>query len=448
MEFSLRTCYIILIYILSITISFAQTDTISGDYYDWTKTLGPETRWNHDYNQTLVTKMFLCRRNGEGNVDKVYLKFDEVAKVLRKLDNLTLGLPKIAYLVGWQYNGHDSKYPAWCEVNEHLKRDEDRTALESLKWLMQEAKKYNTTVSLHINMIDAFEDSPLWDEYYEKDVVAKDNNGNPIKGEVFNGMQSYQLSYAREWELGLTQRRIDGLIELLPELKDAATIQIDAFHSMRPSGVGEPISPYLGYSMDDEIKTQRKIFRYWQSKGIDVTCEGGMYWLRKDPFIGLQAMAWHFNVQNFIEEDWLNKPADFKTLPTVLSAYTPMHSEGEIAKDPENLSGLVKQFCLKVVPWYYKRNSDVSMSGDIIISKELVICPILWKDKALAIYSENKNINDKEIELPASWGKMQEVHLFDLSIDGLYKTTTLKVNEENSVKLDIGKSRALILSPN
>ena len=59
------------------------------------------------------------------------------------MDKRTVGIPKIVYLVGWQYNGHDSKYPAWFEVNERLKRPEDKTALESLKWLMKEA----TTVS-------------------------------------------------------------------------------------------------------------------------------------------------------------------------------------------------------------------------------------------------------------------------------------------------------------
>ncbi len=424
----------------------ASQEEVSGEYYDWTLTMEPETPWNHDYNQTLVTKIFLCKRDGDGEVDKVFLKFDGVLEVLRKLDNLTLGLPKIVYLVGWQYNGHDSKYPAWGEVNKQLKRDEDKTALESLLWLMKEAEKYHCTISLHINMIDAFEDSPLWNEYYDKDIVAKDTNGTPIKGEVFNGMQSYQLSYAREWDLGLAQKRIDGLLDIIPELRDAGTIHIDAFHSMRPSGVGEPISPYLDYSMDDEIKTQRKIFRYWQSKGIDVTSEGGMYWLRKDPFIGLQAMAWHFTPKNFVREDWLNKPTGFTSLPDIFSAYTPMHCEGEIAKDPENLPGLLEQFCLNVVPWYYDRNADESSHDKVIIGKDLVVCPVLWKEKTLAIYSKKRNLTGKEIELPESWGEIHEIQVFDLSLEGIKRSGTLKV-KGRKIKLDINKDSPLILIP-
>ena len=97
------------------------------------------------------------------------------------------------------------------------------------------------TVSLHINMFDAYEDSPLWKEYLEKDIIAKDSGGHPLKGEVMDApgatpridTQSYQIGYAREWELGLAQKRIDGLVAMLP-IQEAGTIHIDAFHSTTP----------------------------------------------------------------------------------------------------------------------------------------------------------------------------------------------------------------------
>ena len=109
-------------------------------------------------------KLFMCSRDGGGAVDRVHLTFADALNVARRIDNITLGLPKIVYLVGWQYSGHDSKYPAWDKVNERLKRSEDPTALDSLKLLIREARAFNTTISLHLNMIDAFTDSPLWDE--------------------------------------------------------------------------------------------------------------------------------------------------------------------------------------------------------------------------------------------------------------------------------------------
>ena len=46
----------------------------SGAYYDWTKTMKPESPWTHDYNQTVVMKLLLVPGR-RGNVDKVYLTF-------------------------------------------------------------------------------------------------------------------------------------------------------------------------------------------------------------------------------------------------------------------------------------------------------------------------------------------------------------------------------------
>jgi len=37
----------------------------------------------------------------------------DVLDRIRVIDALTRGIPKIMYLVGWQFQGHDSKYPSW-----------------------------------------------------------------------------------------------------------------------------------------------------------------------------------------------------------------------------------------------------------------------------------------------------------------------------------------------
>jgi len=354
-------------------------------------------------------------------------------------------LAKFVYLVGWQYNGHDSKYPALGEVNQALKREQDPTALESLQWLIREAKAYNTTVSLHINMIDAYEESPLWKEYFDNDIIAKDKEGKPIKGEDF-GLQSYQISYAQEWKTGYAQKRIDGLIKMIPELKEGGTIHIDAFHSMQPVRPNEPISPYLGFTTEDEIGAQRKIMRYWRNYGIDVTAEGYMDGLRKDPFIGLQAMAWWYRENSFVNDQWVGKPQNFVSLPAQFSAFTPMHAEEEIKKDTENRSGLLEQFCLKVVPWYYKRNVDTSVSGDVIMTADEVICPVLWKDKALVAYSK-RNINGKVIHLPSLWLGVKEVELSELTKDGPKPLKKQEVTD-GVLTLDIQAGKPVIITAN
>lgn len=427
---------------------------ISGEYYDWKKTNAPERPWIHDYDKTMVSKIFLCSRDSAGNVDRVYLTFEQLLEVIKKIDNITLGIPKIAYLVGWQYSGHDSKYPSWDHVNDRLKRAQDSTSLQSLKWVITEAKKYNTLVSLHINMIDAFKDSPLWQEYFEKDIIAKDKSGRPIPGEVFDGMQSYQNSYAQEWKLGYAQKRIDRLLDMIPELKEIGTIHIDAFHSMRPSGPNEPMSPYLEFSMEEEMEAQRKIFRYWRSKGLDVTCEAGIYNLRRDPFLGLQPLSWHYTEAAYIMQDWMNKANDFYFIPEGLNGFTPMQCEQEVRQDPENLSGLLEQMCLKLVPWYYKRNADLSKYSNVILTDDMVISPVLWDRKTLIAYS-NKDIVDLQFRIPSNWGDVKTLQVYELTVSGLVPISTIEAetidgdgNAFNKViKLNIPKEQPTVIKP-
>jgi hypothetical protein len=420
-----------------------RVNDVSGAYYDWRKTMKPERPWRRDYSQTLVMKMFLCSRDSIGNVKQVYLRLENALDEIKKLDRITSGIPKIIYLVGWQFTGHDAGYPSWSEVNSSLKRKQDATALQSLHWLIKEAKQYHTTVSLHINMFDAFKNSPLWDVYNANDIIIKDKSGQPIPGEIFDGMQSYQISYLQEWKKGYARKRIDSLLQLLPELKEGGTIHIDAFHSIQPVRKDDSVSsPYLGYSIDDEVAVQRKIFRYWRSKGLDVTSEGDIYWLRKDPFIGLQPMAWHFDNENFRANNWIGKTADFKELPPQLYCGTPMHAEQEIKEDPQKLTGLIEQFCTKVVPWYYqnnlaKKNDDAywQQSGDIFL-------PALWLKNTIVAFSE-KGYDSKKWKLPSGWNA-KKVIVSIISVEPKVTSRTLPV-EHGEITLSLKPGEAVFI---
>lgn len=411
---------------------------ISGDWYNWQRTLKPEQPWLHDYSQTLVMKISLYHEASSGGT--VYLTYEQALEVIRKLDNITLGIPKIVYLTGWQSTGRDPGYPSWDVFNESLKRTQDQSALQSLKWLLNEAKRYHTTVSLHINMFDAFKDSPLWKTYDQMNVIIKDASGAPIKGEVFGGVQSYQISYAQEWKLGLSQKRIDGLLQLLPELKGAGTIHIDAFHSVQPVRPSmQPArrdsdqfsSPYLGFRTNDEVTAQRKIIRYWRMKGLDVTAEDDTNHMKPDPFIGLQPMAWLFEPENFRLFDWLNKPADFAGLPAALYSGTPMQAQEEIARDPQKLGGLAQQFCEKVVPWYYANNPGRKESGFNWTPNEYgVFVPALWRGATIVACARvdlPNPISSHRWRLPTAWGEVSSVRLMRITTDGLKQQAVLPV---------------------
>ncbi|MCP5520481.1 MAG: hypothetical protein H7A46_02890 [Verrucomicrobiales bacterium] len=47
------------------------------------------------------------------------------------------------------------------------------------------------------------------------------------------GEPMYNVVYPREWEAGMAQRRIDGLIRMIPELRDGHTIHVDVFIAQR-----------------------------------------------------------------------------------------------------------------------------------------------------------------------------------------------------------------------
>jgi len=443
----------------------------------------PEILWQHQYHQTLVMKLFLSQAMSEGKFkkkdigeSKVYCTIEEALEIIKKVDNLTLGIPKIIYLVGWQYNGHDSKYPAWFEGNERLKRPQDSSALESIKWLMTEAKKYNTVVSLHINMFDAYEDSPLWDDYVKNNIIAKNKDGSLREGEW-----GYPISYVQEWKTGFAQKRIDSLCSLLPVQK-AGTIHIDAFHSWAPigeKGPGErpfikgPVSPYLGFTPEEETEAQKKIFKYWASKGVDVTSEGATF-LRISAFEGLQPMAWwvDWDVQKYL--DW---PAAYYTGGTDRRDLgklfgTSMHGEDIFKTDPENLSGFLKEFCLTTLPWFYLNqldrmyftfspdNKTVSYSNKVqtrIENKNFVLLqnekkymengnvflPALWLKVPAIISFSDLGYESKEWFLPNEFSEIDEFDMFEITVNGNQFLKKIK-NENGKLKFGLKPGQGVV----
>jgi hypothetical protein len=143
----------------------------------------PERPWVHRYDRTLTIKMMLALKQANGGTN-ILLGLDQALEVLKKIDSLTVGIPKIVYVVGWQYEGHDSMYPASFEVNAGLKRPQDATALDSLKWFMRAVNRYHTTVSVHINLRDAYKNSPLWQTYVDRDLLQRGVDGQLIKGNL------------------------------------------------------------------------------------------------------------------------------------------------------------------------------------------------------------------------------------------------------------------------
>ena len=206
--------------------------------------------WNYDYSQTLWMKMYLAEPDFEKGVSKVFITFENALEIFKVMDNITQGITKIVYLVGWQGLGHDDCYPEMEIVNEALKRKCDNTAKESLWWLFEEAKKYHTVVSFHGNLADAYDNTPCFPELVKGNAVVKDKNGKPAVIEIFNGRNAYKVSYKGYYESGLFKRNWDRFCEITP-VREAGTVHLDNFC------IAQSINPYT--SVEDEDSARNKI---------------------------------------------------------------------------------------------------------------------------------------------------------------------------------------------
>ena len=95
-------------YSYSQTIDDTGWKNISGDKYDYSVNMQPERFYMNPYHQMQVMKIMLSMPDGKGGTN-VYYSFEQVLSVIKQIDAVSRGLPKIIFLVGWQYNNSSLK---------------------------------------------------------------------------------------------------------------------------------------------------------------------------------------------------------------------------------------------------------------------------------------------------------------------------------------------------
>ncbi len=247
-------------------------------------------KWFNHYHDSIVYKIYMKSKNKEP-----VTTLDEALAIIKRIHDLSGGIHQIAYLVGWQFDGHDSKYPDWSEVGKHCASTLSSDPLESLRKAMKvAAQKYNTDLSLHINMNDAYTNAPSWNVYKENNLLCRKMNGELERGGFWSGERCYLVSHAKEWRAGFAQKRILGLLEMFPDLKRSGTIHIDAFFGIHSNGDG--------ISIENDHKVLGEIVEFWHQQGVDVTTES---FSARDQ-IGRIPMCYHIN----LDEQWhLNVPS-------------------------------------------------------------------------------------------------------------------------------------------
>ena len=221
-------------------------------------------KFNYDYSKTLWMKMFLSEPDFDNGCSKVYINFEQALEIVKAVDNITQGLQKIIYLVGWQGLGHDDCWPEMDTFNEHLKRNGDKTARDSFWWLYEEAKKYNTVISVHVNISDVVREDGIFNELVASNSLCNDINGNPAVLQILNNRNCYKTSYKQLWESGIFKKLFDRFLEAVPAAQ-AGTIHLDNFC------IAESLNPKT--YVDEQDEARNKMLDYMYEKGVDVTSE-------------------------------------------------------------------------------------------------------------------------------------------------------------------------------
>ena len=302
--------------------------------------------------------MFLAKPDFENNRSEVFITFEQAMEIIKMIDNITQGIEKIIYLVGWQGLGHDDTYPEMDVINHYLKRDCDATAKESLLWLVENAKKYNTVISYHGNVADAYRASPTHEEFVKAGAVLRNEDGTPAVIEVFNGRDAFKTSYKQYWESGLFKKIFDDFCEAVP-VKEAGTVHLDNFC------IAENFCPRA--DMEEQNEARNKMLDYVQSLGIDVTSE---YTYREHP---LRADAAYHPVtkyyKKFVDDiepkKWEDAP--MHTLGRIPAVWwmSNMTIDDCINVQPEQFSGYLNDKILKTVFYGTMHGEDIWMNNGI-----------------------------------------------------------------------------------
>jgi hypothetical protein len=208
--------------------------------------------------------------------------FADTRELIRRIAKLTGGAKQVAYLVGWQHDGHDTGYPDVFTINKKLGTYED------FRRLVEDSVSDNALVSLHDNYHDTYVDSPVWDPR----IVCINPDGQLRKGGIWGGGQAYEIGptkYAAEAEVRAKKT--------VKWLKITQSTHLDVL-SDKPDMVDfDPTGP-AGRQANADAK--RRIVKAFNDQGIDVTSEVAVW-----GFTDLMSHFWH--LERRPEKGWTDE---------------------------------------------------------------------------------------------------------------------------------------------
>ena len=184
--------------------------------------------------------------------------FAETLEIVRAVAKITGNAKQRVTLVGWQFTGHDTGYPALNQVNERA------GGAAALRKLVKDATQYNANIEYHINLNDAYPDNP----FFDPSVLQFNREGKPyVWSYQFDGAPpDYRISNTKQFRSGYFQRRMKSFLDTVPVSEG---IRLDTFRNCDISvGPGEDIG------FVSETVYGAKILDWFMERGIVPLTEG------------------------------------------------------------------------------------------------------------------------------------------------------------------------------
>jgi len=193
-----------------------------------------------------------------GGYAPIIASFAETLEIVRAVAKVTGNAKQRVVLVGWQFTGHDTGYPALNQVNERA------GGAAALQKLVKDAAEYNANIEYHINVDDAYPDHP----FFDPSVLQFNREGKPYvwSHQFEGGPPDYRISNTKQFRSGYFQRRAQSLLDTVPISEG---IRLDTFRNCDISvGPGEDIG------IVSETVYGAKILDWFTERGIIPMTEG------------------------------------------------------------------------------------------------------------------------------------------------------------------------------
>jgi hypothetical protein len=222
-----------------------------GDYFVWCnrQMKGPD-----ELHKNAI--WYKIKINDAGNKNDPCANLAQSKEIIDYIKNITDGIPQIIYLVGYQYDGHDTGYPAFDKLNPRMGTSEELYALSKY------CDSINSVLSIHNNMCDAYKGN----KYFSPDIMATDYDGSPMFWEIFAD-SAFHTSHYKDVKTGMIFKRLDELFKIFPIHR---SIHFDAMRvtncnpAWEKDTIGVLEEYYLGL---------KPIAEWFRQKGVLITTE-------------------------------------------------------------------------------------------------------------------------------------------------------------------------------